>query len=154
MKNQNLGRKVIMACIATALVVGISVCVAMIIHNRNGVQEAIMKATKDYILIEGEFTEANDLLLDQNGQKPEEPEPGDQPGNGDPDEPSDQEPTDQPVFDTGNLDSETVIDGQTPYLDVFEEYYEEILEYLENNEVPDDLREVIEKYLEMIKNKV
>ena len=42
MKNQNLGRKVIMACIATALVVGISVCVAMIIHNRNGVQEAIM----------------------------------------------------------------------------------------------------------------
>ena len=113
--------------------------------------------TQDQIddAIDDAIQDIEDAMQQQPGQeKPEEPEPGDQPGNGEVEEPSENEPTDQPVFDTGNLDSETVIDGQTPYLDVFEEYYEEILEYLENNEVPDDLREVIEKYLEMIKNKV
>lgn len=116
-------------------------------------QEADETQDKIDDAIDDAIGDINDVL-DQNGQKPEEPEPGDQPGNGDPDEPSDQEPTDQPVFDTGDLESETVIDGNTPYLDVFEEYYEEIVDYLANNEVPDDLREVIEKYLEMIKNKV
>ena len=91
---------------------------------------------------------------DNQEQEESEPEEGEQPGNGEVTEPGEEDPTNQPIFDTGNLDSETVIDGQTPYLDVFEEYYDEIVEYLENNEVPDDLREVIEKYLEMIKNKV
>ena len=113
--------------------------------------------TQDQIddAIDDAIQDIEDAMQQQPGQeKPEEPEPGDQPGNGEVEEPDENEPTNQPVFDTGNLDSETVIDGQTPYLDVFEEYYEEILEYLENNEVPDDLREVIEKYLEMIKNKV
>lgn len=113
--------------------------------------------TQDQIddAIDDAIQDIEDAMQQQPGQeKPEEPEPGDQPGNGEVEEPGEEQPTDQPVFDTGNLDSETVIDGQTPYLDVFEEYYEEILEYLENNEVPDDLREVIEKYLEMIKNKV
>lgn len=113
--------------------------------------------TQDQIddAIDDAIQDIEDAMQQQPGQeKPEEPEPGDQPGNGEVEEPDENEPTNQPVFDTGNLDSETVIDGQTPYLDVFEEYYEEIIEYLENNEVPDDLREVIEKYLEMIKNKV
>lgn len=113
--------------------------------------------TQDQIddAIDDAIQDIEDAMQQQPGQEePEEPEPGDQPGNGEVEEPGEEQPTDQPVFDTGNLDSETVIDGQTPYLDVFEEYYEEILEYLENNEVPDDLREVIEKYLEMIKNKV
>ena len=113
--------------------------------------------TQDQIddAIDDAIQDIEDAMQQQPGQeKPEEPEPGDQPGNGEVEEPGEEQPTDQPVFDTGNLDSETVIDGQTPYLDVFEEYYEDILEYLENNEVPDDLREVIEKYLEMIKNKV
>lgn len=113
--------------------------------------------TQDQIddAIDDAIQDIEDAMQQQPGQEePEEPEPGDQPGNGEVEEPGEEQPTDQPVFDTGNLDSETVIDGQTPYLDVFEEYYEDILEYLENNEVPDDLREVIEKYLEMIKNKV
>ena len=95
--------------------------------------------TQDQIddAIDDAIQDIEDAMQQQPGQeKPEEPEPGDQPGNGEVEEPSENEPTDQPVFDTGNLDSETVIDGQTPYLDVFEEYYEEILEYLENNGSP------------------
>ena len=56
-----------------------------------------------------------------------------------------------PTFDDGNLESDTVIDGETPYLNVYEEYYEEIMAYLSGNEdIPEDIREIIEKYLEMI----
>lgn len=53
--------------------------------------------------------------------------------------------------DMDPLDSEKIIDGETPYLEVFEEYYELIIEYLNNNELDDDVREIIETYFEMLK---
>lgn len=57
-----------------------------------------------------------------------------------------------PTFDDGDIESDTVLDGKTQYLTVFDEYYAEIVDYLSNNEdIPDDVREIIEKYLEMIK---
>ena len=85
-------------------------------------------------------------LLEKESQENQEQE-GNQGNEGEPD---DEVPP--PSFDDSELESDTVIDGDTPYLDVFEEYYEQILEYLANNEdIPDDLREAIEEYLEMIK---
>ncbi len=80
--------------------------------------------------------------------------PGTDPGDDDNQNSTDpDDPNNQPIFGSSDdpYESETVIDGQTPYLDVYEEYYNEIMDYLSGNEVPDDLREIIEKYLEMIK---
>ena len=59
-----------------------------------------------------------------------------------------------PKFDEGDIDSDTVIDGNTPYLDVFDSSREEIEEYLaEHEDLPEDVRKAIEAYLEMLKVK-
>ena len=44
-----------------------------------------------------------------------------------------------------------IIDGQTYYRDVIEEYYNKAMEYLKNDEnIPDHIREIIEKYYSTI----
>ena len=37
------------------------------------------------------------------------------------------------------------------FTELYEEYYNEIMEYLAGNEIPDEIREIIETYFEMIK---
>lgn len=59
--------------------------------------------------------------------------------------------TPPPIFDNEDIESETVIDGETPYLDVYDEYAELIKGWLESGDIPDEYKELVEKYLEMIK---
>ena len=57
------------------------------------------------------------------------------------------------IFDDDELKSDAVIDGNTPYLDIYEEYYNEIMDYLAGNDIPDEIREIVEAYLNAIKFK-
>ena len=52
------------------------------------------------------------------------------------------------------LDSEPIIDGETPYLPEYEKYADiinQILSSYEGEEIPEDLRKIIEEYLKMLK---
>ena len=53
--------------------------------------------------------------------------------------------------DRARRDSEPVIDGKTPYLNVFDEFFEEAKQQLINGELSDELREKTQKYFEIIK---
>ncbi len=64
----------------------------------------------------------------------------------------DAEANPQPNPKDDPIEGETVIDGETQYLDVWEEYYQAIMEMLANGEeITDEMREFIEKYLAMLK---
>ena len=55
------------------------------------------------------------------------------------------------VGPNGNYEGEVVIDGETPYLNVLDEYAEIIRAYLSGEQdIPDELRLLIQNYLEMI----
>ena len=47
-------------------------------------------------------------------------------------------------------DSEPVIDGNTPYLDVFDEYFEDAKQQMINGALPDELRSKVQRYFEII----
>ena len=50
------------------------------------------------------------------------------------------------------LDSEPMIDGNTPYLNIYTEYYNRIMEAIASDEtITDEERQFIEKYLDMLK---
>ena len=52
------------------------------------------------------------------------------------------------------FESEPIIDGNTPYLSEYEKYAEiinQILSSYEGEEIPEDVRKIIEEYLEMLK---
>ena len=52
------------------------------------------------------------------------------------------------------LDSEPIIDGETPYLTEYDNYVEiinQILSSFEGEDIPEDLRKIIEEYLKMLK---
>lgn len=74
-------------------------------------------------------------------------------GNQDNQENQDQSDANKPpVIKDDPLESEKIIDGNTPYLSVYDEYYAKILELLASDEtITDEQREFIEKYLEMLK---
>lgn len=111
-------------------------------ENMDQTQEEINGAIDDAL------GEIQDMLPSDDPSK--EPEDGTDPGTGDGE--NDPEDPTAPPFNNTPVESETVIDGETPYLDVFKEYYDEIMDYLASNDVPEDVREVIEKYMEMLKN--
>lgn len=91
----------------------------------------------------------NDLqeIIDQN-KDPNEDQSGNQSGG---ENNSDNPTTPPPTFDDSPIESEMVIDGKTPYLDVYDEYSEYIKAYLAGEDIPDEIRELVERYLEMIK---
>ena len=68
-------------------------------------------------------------------------------GGGNPDEGT-QPPT---IFDDDNLESDMVIDGKTPYLDYLDEKLGDIMDSLTGDELPEDIRQMIEDYLNTIK---
>ncbi len=65
-------------------------------------------------------------------------------------DPTDEDTPPVIVDDQDPLASEKVIDGKTPYLEVLEEYKQQIIDYLNNNDLDEETRKMIETYLEMI----
>lgn len=82
---------------------------------------------------------------DENKDEQEQPSTGGNDG-----EESDEDTPPTKVDDQDPLQSEKVIDGKTPYLEVLEEYKQQIIDYLNNNDLDDETRKMIETYLEMI----
>ena len=82
---------------------------------------------------------------DENKDEQEQPSTGGNDG-----EESDEDTPPSKVDDQDPLQSEKVIDGKTPYLEVLEEYKQQIIDYLNNNDLDDETRKMIETYLEMI----
>ncbi|MCH5180875.1 MAG: hypothetical protein J1F32_06655 [Erysipelotrichales bacterium] len=108
--------------------------------------------------LEGLRPDNNGDGSDDSNDSNKDKENGNDNNNSDDKDPSDKEGDGEggenppPKFDEDDLDSDTVIDGETPYLDVFDKSYEEILEYLaEHEDLPEDVRKAIEQYLEMLK---
>ena len=81
--------------------------------------------------------------LEQDANQDQDNQGGEQEGN--------EGNTPPPIFDNEDIESETVIDGETPYLDVYDEYAELIKGWLESGDIPDEYKELVEKYLELIK---
>ncbi|MCH5162952.1 MAG: hypothetical protein J1G38_05640, partial [Clostridiales bacterium] len=50
----------------------------------------------------------------------------------------------------GDLIYDSVIDGRTPYMDVYDEYYEKILELLTSGELTEEEREILENYFNIL----
>ena len=77
-------------------------------------------------------------------------QPDDAPSDGD----GDQETTDPnapPTSGEKYVEVNQIIDGQTYYRDVFDEFYQQALEYLKNDEnIPDHIRDIIERYYSTI----
>lgn len=71
----------------------------------------------------------------EGGSKPDEEE-----GGGDP----------PPPPAEGDVQYDSVIDGKTPYDDVYGEYYEKIKELLESGELTDEERQMIEDYFKLL----
>jgi len=44
-----------------------------------------------------------------------------------------------------------VIDGETPYEDVYDSYYEEAMDWLTSESLPEEMRQIIENYFDMLK---
>jgi hypothetical protein len=99
--------------------------------------------TKD-IEVSAIFIEVKDEA-DRGG---DEDEPDDVPGDG-PGRPGDNgDPSGGGKYEEVNQ----VIDGDTYYRDIYEYYYEDLLKALEDREdIPDDVREIIEAYFNIIK---
>ena len=96
----------------------------------DAMQEAIDQLEKEEQETEDEIEQEGET--DQEGEEETSPPPV-------PDEP---------------LDSEPIIDGNTPYLPEYEKYAEiinQILSSYEGEEIPDEVRKVIEEYLKMLK---
>lgn len=89
----------------------------------------------------------NDGDGDNSNDQPGEPKSdgGDGDGEGD----GNKDPGDKPNDSSGGKyeDKNQIIDGETPYRDELDSYREEAMEILASgDDIPDDLREIIEKY--------
>lgn len=101
--------------------------------------------------IEDALDKIDQIQQGNQGNQDEDENEAEKPSNGGNEgDPTDEDTPPVDVTDKDPLDSEKIIDGETPYLEVFEEYYDEIIEYLNNNELDDDARQIIENYLKMI----
>ena len=61
--------------------------------------------------------------------------------------------SDKPSVPDNPLDSEPIIDGKTPYLEEYDKYADiikELLSSYEGQEIPEDVRKIIEDYLELL----
>lgn len=93
---------------------------------------------------------------DEGGGGTDEGEPSDEPQD------VEQEQNNQPPSEDGSdedsdsrggnyVDHNVVEDGETDYKSIFDEYYRQAMEILaEGGEIPDELREMLQKYFEML----
>ena len=97
--------------------------------------------------IDSAIQDALDQLEDQQQQDQQQDQ-----GSDEADSDDQEEANRPPKISDDPLDSEPVIDGNTPYLSIFEEYYEKIMEAIANNEeITDEERAFIEMYLNMLR---
>lgn len=90
-------------------------------------------------------------IEDINDAGDDEDKPDDVPGGGEGEQPTDNPNAPPPSGDEKYEDVNQVIDGQTYYRDVIDEYYQQALEYLKNDEnIPDHIRKIIERYYSTI----
>ena len=80
----------------------------------------------------------------------DEDKPDDVPGGGDGEQETDN-PDAPPSGGEKYVEVNQVIDGQTYYRDVLDDYYQQAMEYLKNDEnIPDHIRKIIERYYSTI----
>ena len=90
------------------------------------------------------------LMDDFNDAGDDQDKPTDVPSNGDGDQQTN-DPSAPPTSGEKYVEVNQVIDGQTYYRDVIDEYYQQALEYLKNDEnIPDHIRKIIEHYYSTI----
>jgi hypothetical protein len=109
----------------------------------NDMQEAIDNAADQ--LEELDDSESEEEL---EGELPLEEPTDEEEGNGESGEPNDKLPPPPP--EEGEASRDVVIDGITPYLPILEEELPGITEKLAEGNLPDDLKSLIEAYLELI----
>lgn len=103
------------------------------------------------------FTAVFVLLQENDGDSQGgsgEGEEGDEPQNSEPQQSPEGagEPSDDPGKGSGSFtNNDMVKDGETNYKDLYDEYYRRAMEILSSGgELPDELREMLEKYFEML----
>ena len=98
-----------------------------------------------------------DDAMDQIGQgnsgenesdKPQDPSDEEEDGNeeGDQDKEDDENLGPAHPTDDGDIIYDSIIDGETPYMDVYEEYYQKAMELLASGTLSDEMRQIIENY--------
>lgn len=89
-------------------------------------------------------------IEDFNDAGDDEDQPDDAPGSGDGEQATDN-PNAPPSGGEKYVEVNQVIDGQTYYRDVIDEYYQQALEYLKNDDnIPEHIRQIIERYYSTI----
>lgn len=122
--------------------------------------DAALDAIKDALEHQKETEDTDQALQDAMH------EAMDKLGNSDPDkEPEEEDPNDKKPDDgeeedengpsrpgeDGKLIYDTVLDGKTPYIDVYDDYYEWAVEMLTSGNLSDSERQMIENYLKILK---
>ena len=86
------------------------------------------------------------LMDDFNDAGDDQDKPDDVPSSGDGDQQT-TDPSAPPTSGEKYVEVNQVIDGQTYYRDIIDEYYQQAMEYLKNDEnIPDHIRKIIERY--------
>lgn len=121
-----------------------------LMEDPSGTQED--QAAEDADQAKEDISDAMQDALDQLEQEEQQPEEEDQISqDGEGEEESDENP---PVVKPENpVDSEPIIDGNTPYLPEYEEYADiikQILASYEGQDIPEDVKKMIEEYLKML----
>ena len=98
-----------------------------------------------------QFQEVGDSSDGESGDEPSD-EPSDQPQEGESDS-SDSDPNKDPQdgSNTPPLDSSgNIIDGATDYRDIYEQYYEEIMQILNSGELTEEMKEFLKTYFDSL----
>lgn len=131
----------------------------------DAVQDAIddaKDAIKDAIEDQGKIEDTDDAIQDSMNDAMENmgkednegDEEGDNQGGEDEEKPGDDEGEEnnggpQHPTEDGEIIYDAIIDGETPYMDVYEEYYEKAMELLASGTLSDEMRQVIENYFKI-----
>ena len=129
-------------------------------QDMDEIKDAIKDALEDQNEIEGtddDIQDAMDDAMDQIGQgnsgenesdKPQDPSDEEEDGNeeGDQDKEDDENLGPAHPTDDGDIIYDSIIDGETPYMDVYEEYYQKAMELLASGTLSDEMRQIIENY--------
>ena len=132
----------------------------------DAVQDAIddaKDAIKDAIEDQGKIEDTDDAIQDSMNDAMENmgkednegDEEGDNQGGEDEEKPGDDEGKEnnggpQHPTEDGEIIYDAIIDGETPYMDVYEEYYEKAMELLASGTLSDEMRQVIENYFKIL----
>lgn len=132
-------------------------------------KDAMQDAMQDYLEDNQNAQDADDQLQDamkdameQLGGEFEDPEEGEEQEKPETEDPEGKLPESQlpgeeeggqapPPSGDGEAQFDTVIDGETSYKDVYDDYYDEAQGKLESGDLDDDMRDVIEDYFDMLK---